>query len=206
MTRSQKRIENRRKILVAAAAVFEREGLIQASMRKIAREADCTTGAIYLHFDNKEALYVALLEESLDRLYTAVSEAAAPELDDLDALVAAVSAFYHYYVSNTFEANLGMYIYGMGQIRGMGAEPDNLLNQKLLQTVDIFAACLQSLTPEQITESKGRDWVVAERDLIFSMLMGLLTMQRSGRAKSIGTTSATLFTNYITRLRERYEK
>src|SRR3712207_924110 len=47
-------------ILRAARRVFETEGLEGASVRSIAREAGYTAGAIYFHFDSKEAVYGAL--------------------------------------------------------------------------------------------------------------------------------------------------
>ena len=59
-------------IVEAARRVFEAEGLEGASLRAIAREAGYTVGALYFHFPNKEAVYGAVLEESLDRLAAAV--------------------------------------------------------------------------------------------------------------------------------------
>ncbi|MBL4906594.1 MAG: helix-turn-helix transcriptional regulator [Sneathiella sp.] len=44
----------RQKILEAATRVFEKVGLANASMRAIALEAGCTTGAIYPIFSGKE--------------------------------------------------------------------------------------------------------------------------------------------------------
>lgn len=201
---SRKKTETRRRILEAATLVFEREGLAQASMRKIAKEAGFTTGSIYSLFTGKEAIYVALLAESLDRLNQFVTDASEQADSSLDALVASVSAFYTYYMSNVFEANLGMYIYGMGQVRSMGREQDSLLNQKLLKTVDTFAVHLEKLAPKGLSNAQAKAWVTAERDQIFTMLIGLLTMHQSGRAKSIGTTADAIFENHIAQLKERY--
>ena len=53
-------------VLDAARAVFEQHGLEGASIREIARRAGYTPGAIYSYFDSKEAIYGALLGESLD--------------------------------------------------------------------------------------------------------------------------------------------
>jgi len=201
---STKKQETRRRILEAAAKIFAQDGLMQASMRKIAQEAGCTTGAIYPLFDGKEALYVPLLEESLDRLYTAVSTASQQEKNNLEALIASVRAFYQYYISNVFEANLGIYIYGMGQIKGMGREQDHLLNQKLLNSLNIYTSHLEALAPRELSDAQQKAWATAERDQIFTMLIGLLTMHQSGRAKSIGTTTDDIFTNHISRLRKQY--
>jgi len=48
-------------LLDAAQSVFAEEGLQAASLRAIARRADCDPALIYYHFDNKEALFAALL-------------------------------------------------------------------------------------------------------------------------------------------------
>src|SRR3546814_6543679 len=46
----------RQLILEAAQRVFERDGLEKTTVRAIAKEAGCTTGAIYPWFDGKEAI------------------------------------------------------------------------------------------------------------------------------------------------------
>ncbi len=93
MTAAQTREQTRREeILNAAARVFSREGLAKASMRMIAREASCTTGAIYPLFDGKEAIYAALLERSLKALHAKVAAASAVEPDALNSLEAAAWA------------------------------------------------------------------------------------------------------------------
>ena len=48
-------------ILGAAQALFSREGVQGASVRAIAREAGCDASLIYYHFENKEAIFTALL-------------------------------------------------------------------------------------------------------------------------------------------------
>jgi AcrR family transcriptional regulator len=48
-----------------------------ASIRVIAKRAGYTAGAIYSYFDSKEAIYAALLRESLERLQQAVDAARA---------------------------------------------------------------------------------------------------------------------------------
>src|SRR5215203_4625465 len=62
-------------VLDAARAVFEEHGIEGASIREIAKRAGYTPGAIYSYFDSKEAIYGALLSESLDRLNAAVDNA-----------------------------------------------------------------------------------------------------------------------------------
>jgi AcrR family transcriptional regulator len=50
----------------AAARVFAERGFRAASVDEIARQAGFSKGAVYWHFDSKEDLFFALLEERLD--------------------------------------------------------------------------------------------------------------------------------------------
>jgi TetR/AcrR family acrAB operon transcriptional repressor len=53
----------RKQLLEAALTVFGRKGYSAATLEEIASEAGLTRGAIYWHFDGKEALYKALVIE-----------------------------------------------------------------------------------------------------------------------------------------------
>ena len=64
-------------VLEAARSVFAEKGVEGASIREIAKRAGYTPGAIYSYFDSKEAIYAALLAESLERLNQLVSTAKA---------------------------------------------------------------------------------------------------------------------------------
>jgi AcrR family transcriptional regulator len=63
--RARTRAQRRLAFLAAAAGVFGARGYHGASMADIARAADAATGTLYLYFQNKEELYVALLEEKI---------------------------------------------------------------------------------------------------------------------------------------------
>ncbi len=52
-------------LLDAAQAVFAREGIQGASIRAIAREADCDPSLLYYHFHGKEGMFEALLDRTL---------------------------------------------------------------------------------------------------------------------------------------------
>jgi AcrR family transcriptional regulator len=52
-------------ILEAALAVFAEKGLVAARMDDIARRAGVTKGTIYLYFENKDAVFKALLAETI---------------------------------------------------------------------------------------------------------------------------------------------
>ena len=55
-------------LLEAALEVFARDGLQSASLRAIARQAGCDPSLIYYHFEHKEAMFRALLEDRIPPL------------------------------------------------------------------------------------------------------------------------------------------
>jgi AcrR family transcriptional regulator len=81
--RAQRR-EARDELLTAALRVFARRGYREAGVDEIAAEAGYSKGALYWHFDGKEELLQALLEERVDaptRETIALLESAPPERD-----------------------------------------------------------------------------------------------------------------------------
>lgn len=67
-------------LMAAATQVLAKKGLA-ATIADIARAADVGVGTVYLHFDTKEALYDALVEDAVGRLQ-AVDTAARAGIDD----------------------------------------------------------------------------------------------------------------------------
>lgn len=78
LTPERRRAMTRRYLLDAAAIVFARDGFHGATLDEIAARAGFSKGAVYSNFKNKDELFVALLEDRIDRWY-------AITLDVLDA-------------------------------------------------------------------------------------------------------------------------
>lgn len=64
--RSERR-DGRAALLDAAAEVFASRGLRDASVDEVAERAGYSKGAVYWHFESKDDLFLALLEERIDR-------------------------------------------------------------------------------------------------------------------------------------------
>ena len=67
----------REQILDVAVEVFARNGFHGASMNDVAEAAGVTKPVLYQHFDSKQDLYMALLEEVGNRLLSAITKATA---------------------------------------------------------------------------------------------------------------------------------
>lgn len=63
MQREEKSERSRRQVLDAALHLFSRQGYRATSVRDVAERAGVSTGNLYHHFPDKEAIYRALLDE-----------------------------------------------------------------------------------------------------------------------------------------------
>jgi TetR/AcrR family fatty acid metabolism transcriptional regulator len=73
--------ERRRRILDAGMAVFSRKGYRDAAVDDIAAESKTSKGGVYFHFPNKQAIFLALLEQMGALLIQKVEEAMSREPD-----------------------------------------------------------------------------------------------------------------------------
>jgi AcrR family transcriptional regulator len=71
--------ERREKIMDSALRLFRQEGYEAITMQDIADASEISKGSLYLQFENKEALIVAILERTFDKLEAIIErEAASP--------------------------------------------------------------------------------------------------------------------------------
>ncbi|MDX1546447.1 MAG: TetR/AcrR family transcriptional regulator [Rhodothermales bacterium] len=84
----------RRVFLDAARHLLVRDGYKSLSMRKLARAAGYSATSIYLHFENKDALFHALIEEGMERLLAAFREVEAAYADDPEGRLEALCRAY----------------------------------------------------------------------------------------------------------------
>jgi AcrR family transcriptional regulator len=73
----------RQRLLEAALAVFTEHGYSDTAVEQVARASETSKGGLYFHFPSKQALFLALLDESSDALLRRVSEAMDRETEPL---------------------------------------------------------------------------------------------------------------------------
>jgi len=194
-SRAQQFIALRRQlILEAAQRVFQRDGLEQTTVRAIAKEAGCTTGAIYPWFDGKEAIYAELLDASLQRLHAALTHALPG--DAAGAARRVIQAFFGYYAERPTEFALGMYLFqGLGP-RGLGRDIDDRLNARLRTCVAQLGHGLRA------TRQWPDETVAIEQMQVFTYLMGLLLLLHTRRVKSLGQHADHMLERYCANLEQ----
>ncbi|MFF2846149.1 TetR/AcrR family transcriptional regulator [Streptomyces sp. NPDC058001] len=91
--RARQREHTRQVLLRESRRLFAARGYGAVGLSEIVDAAGVTKGALYHHFDSKEDLFRAVLEEVQQEVGTAVVEAADARTDPWDALLAGCGAF-----------------------------------------------------------------------------------------------------------------
>jgi AcrR family transcriptional regulator len=89
LSREEKKVETRERLLASALVVFAREGFEGASVEEIAEEAGFSTGAVYSAFGGKQELFFAMLDRCLEEEKREIGEIFERN-DSLEAVVAAI--------------------------------------------------------------------------------------------------------------------
>ena len=183
-------------VLDAARSVFAEKGLEGASIREIARQAGYTAGAIYSYFDSKEAIYAALLAESLERLNAEVAAARAPRSQPRLTLAAKAQAWFGFYAHNPRDLDLGFYlVHGLAP-RGLTSELNQQLNRRLH---DALQPCEDALAAMGLSPEAA----LRENTALFAHGVGLLLLQHTGRIRMFGQSAEALFQAYVEQMAER---
>jgi AcrR family transcriptional regulator len=96
----RRRERTRRELLAAAARVLAEKGLHRTKISDIAAAADLGVGTFYLHFPDKEALFDAVVEETVGRLKKTVDAARTRATGPVEKIGAANAAFFRFAQEN----------------------------------------------------------------------------------------------------------
>jgi AcrR family transcriptional regulator len=92
--------KTRTELLGAAVRVLARKGFHDTKIADIAAEGDVGVGTFYLHFATKDALFDALVDDTVQRLKAAVDETRPVAADPVDRLRRANAAFCRFAAAN----------------------------------------------------------------------------------------------------------
>jgi AcrR family transcriptional regulator len=97
--RARRRVENdarASRIMAAAAGVFVRRGVENATMEMIAREAKVAVGTIYLHFASRDEVYLNLRADRSERLGAGYREVKSRGLAPLEEIRTLAQVYIEY--------------------------------------------------------------------------------------------------------------
>src|ERR1700735_2258493 len=93
-TQPERRQATRAAIVKAAKRLFGERGFAGTTMDNVATSAHVAKGAVYHHFETKEALFEAVFDEVSEDLVAEVDRAARSENDALAAMAAGTQAYF----------------------------------------------------------------------------------------------------------------
>jgi AcrR family transcriptional regulator len=79
LTRAERSAQTRAQLMASARELFLRRGFHAASLELVAEEAGFTIGAVYSRFGSKADLFLAILDEHIDRIVAGVATVAATD-------------------------------------------------------------------------------------------------------------------------------
>jgi AcrR family transcriptional regulator len=186
--RSRVSLFKRGLIREAARSVFARSGIEGGSMRAIAAEAGCTTGAIYVHYATKEELYAELLRESLEQVLARLRNAARRGRGPAAKRV--LHAFLAYYREHPQDVDLSFYLRnGATRPVGLSSELDAELNARMAEIVDLVGGALAAGRGGADPRHLGTAACAA--------VFGVLLMQRTGRLGVLGEDAEALLDTLV---------
>jgi TetR/AcrR family transcriptional regulator len=86
----------RNQILDAARKLLFSQGLEKISISKISKEAQLGVGTIYFYYKNKEEIFIALQEEGLGFLFSAIQQIQGKQLTPAEKLKEVASSYYNF--------------------------------------------------------------------------------------------------------------
>ncbi len=93
-TQSERRLATRAAIVKGAKRLFGERGFANTTMDNVATAAHVAKGAVYHHFETKEALFEAVFDEVSQDLVAEVDRIARSEKDALAAIAAGTQAYF----------------------------------------------------------------------------------------------------------------
>ena len=93
---ARKRAQREESILQAAQELFFAKGIIGTTTDEIAKKADISKGAVYLHFKTKDEIYFAIANKGLAIMLAMFKEAADAPASGLDRFRAIGYSFYDF--------------------------------------------------------------------------------------------------------------
>jgi AcrR family transcriptional regulator len=147
----------RRQIMDAARHLLIENGYKQLSMRKIADAVGYSATSIYLHFDSKDSLFHALIDEGMDMLYGELSRVRERHPDDALARLRAHGERYVRFGLNNPEYYEIMFMLHPEHMERYPARK----YRRARRNLDLLAEALEDCAREGVLELTGDPRVLA---------------------------------------------
>jgi AcrR family transcriptional regulator len=161
----------RQRLLDAALAVFTERGYSETAVDEVARASATSKGGLYFHFPSKQALFLALLDESSNALLERVESTMVHEADPLERGEAALHEALRTFGEHRLLARLLLV-----EAPGAGKEFNDRLNDLQSSFAALIAGCLdEAVAQGQIapldTQLAAHAWYGAVNQVVLRWLV-----------------------------------
>ena len=169
----------REQILAAAKKVFSAKGFTGTTMEDVAREAELSTGTLYLYFHSKDELYAAINVELQRYMQQRVQQLADNNALSPSQKVEALSqVLYEIYEFDPSMMRNVLHLQASETLQNLSPETLDTINGILAQTLSPLARIIQEGVGEGAFESHHP---VAIVDIFWAMFSGLVLWEESKR-------------------------
>lgn len=167
----------REQIMAAAKKVFSAKGFNGTTMEDIAREAELSTGTLYLYFNSKDELYATINVELQKYMQQRVQELADNnELSPSQKIEALSQVLYEIYEFDPSMMRNVLHLQASETLQNLSPETLDTINAILAQTL----SPLSRIIKEGVQDGSFEDHhSVAVVDIVWAMFSGLVLWEES---------------------------
>lgn len=162
-------METRKNILETAARLFSSVGYANTSLSQVAKEANVSKALIFWHFENKEQLFHAALQHSLEPYFiNVVSDL--DDLDEVEQIRKLIDLYYEFVSTHVFSVKLVLSLLLRDE-----QNPDDIVG-RIGQLFRVYRSLLADIIESGRTKGCFREGVDSAQDaaLIMATLNGIL--------------------------------
>ena len=138
--REREKIARRDEIFSAALDLFSEKGYHNVSMHEIAEKAEFAIGTLYKFFENKEALYKALVMEQAEKFHSTLTRAIEEPVNEIEKMRNYIRA-----KGEVFTANVSMIRLYFAETRGASFNIKGGLDTEIQEMYEEFLKNLASV-------------------------------------------------------------
>jgi len=189
--KEREQLARRNDIMKAAREVFAKEGYENASMNRIAKEAEFTKRTLYQYFKDKADLYLSVLLDIYSEMNEALANEAYQSSNGYETIEKFVEQFRQYYKNHPNDFRI---IYDIGKVRKLTD------NQKINHFVDRDAQLTKSLA--EIIQAGQKDGSITKKHSAEDLAVNLKFILTAVFDKL--TVSGETYTRHIGKSREAF--
>ncbi|MDD5169214.1 MAG: TetR/AcrR family transcriptional regulator [Syntrophales bacterium] len=162
-------------ILKAARKLFFEKGFKNVTVESIAKKADISKGAVYLHFESKEEIYAQILLNDVDRHYKQMSELLKTDRNASDIILRLGQRYVGFFLEDRELFRILMNYMVHSDRANLPVELDKKIVKATNRNIDIVAQAFQyGIETGEYPASMN---IFQNRNAIWALLNGIISLR-----------------------------